>query len=233
MKTRLNAVIGSCLLLALSGASLAESQNRHGKAPAEAPDESSFWIDAATGNQYYVALQQPPGDNVAGAKQAPVAPISLPGTVVPAREVHVGPRVTGHVVEVLVEEGSQVNPDMAAEANAIQGESTPAKENATARLAAARKVYEMTMVRLKNHQAKMDVEQVALWSRRWLEAQGELATGKEQQSSAVEAHLGRMRDLEKFAKNLATTGQGLEADAVAAEFHRLEAERVLAQTKGK
>lgn len=130
---------------------------------------------------------------------------------------------------------AQVEIPVAPSAKALvetQAARTVTLENAQARLASAQKAYELALQQ-QTQLLAMDPEFLALWSRRWLEAQRELATSKDQQIAALEAHLGRLRNLEKFAKRLSATGQGRQTDAVVAEYHRLEAEQWLSQVKGK
>jgi hypothetical protein len=95
---------------------------------------------------------------------------------------------------------------------------------------AARKTYEMKMKRLRGAQGT--VEEVCLWSRRWLEAEQELGGGKERREAALRAHAARMKDLAKIAHALATTGQGLASDATGADFFLAQAELWLAREQG-
>ncbi len=99
-------------------------------------------------------------------------------------------------------------------------------------LEAARKVYEMDLARYRNAQL-VDPERLGHWSRRWLDAQLELATGKDDRLTAYREHLDRMRALERIAKSYAAAGQGLAADAIAAEYGRIQAELWLEQAKAK
>lgn len=88
----------------------------------------------------------------------------------------------------------------------------------------ARKLFEQFV---KRHQAgvgALAVEELALWSSRWLEAELDLAADATARATALKAHLDRMKDVEKQATALMKTGQGREADAVAGHYHRTQAE---------
>jgi hypothetical protein len=116
-------------------------------------------------------------------------------------------------------------------ARAGEGE---AAANAKARLEAARKVYEGYLDRYKRGEPQpLNAELLYRWSRRWLEAQQELATKKEGKVAAAEAHLTRMRGLEKYLRSAHKSGVAATFDVAGAEFYRLEAERWVAQGKGK
>jgi RNA polymerase sigma factor (sigma-70 family) len=94
----------------------------------------------------------------------------------------------------------------------------------------ARKVYEQDVRQLK---VAFDIaaEDVYRWSRRWLEAQMDLAVNKEERMAALRDHLGRMKDLEKVMTAAARAGQRREADAAAGRYYRAQAELWLARAK--
>jgi hypothetical protein len=107
--------------------------------------------------------------------------------------------------------------------------------NAKERAEAASKVYQGIFERSKiDPNAPLDPEKLYQWSRRWMEAEQETNEKKEDRIAAAEAHLQRMKTLEKYAlllqekKGLITT-----TEVAAQKFFRLEAERTLAQIKGK
>ena len=102
---------------------------------------------------------------------------------------------------------------------------------AKARLDAARQAYEGYWRRLRSDRGG-DPEKCYSWSRRWMEAQQALGAGKAAEQAA-QAHLERMKELEKLLAALARTGQGTQADADAAQYYRVEAEIWLSQVKGK
>jgi RNA polymerase sigma factor (sigma-70 family) len=99
-------------------------------------------------------------------------------------------------------------------------------------LTAARKTYEETMARYRNANLEGS-ESLYLWSRRWLEAQLDLAAAKDDRIAAYREHLDRMRSVEKIAKAFANAGQGRVSDASAAEYYRTQAEIWLEQAKAK
>jgi hypothetical protein len=114
-----------------------------------------------------------------------------------------------------------------------QGERQP-PGNAAARAAAARKVLKgMRERRQQDPAAPLDPEKQYLWSRRWMEADREVAATKAARLAAVEGHLARMRELEKIVTEFKGGGFMGATDLAAAEFYRLDAEAVLAQEKGR
>jgi hypothetical protein len=78
-----------------------------------------------------------------------------------------------------------------------------------------------------------DAENVALWSRRVLEAARPLCKDKETEVAAAQKHLDRMKELEEKAKKRFEAGAANRKDVLAAAYHRTEAEILLAQLKGK
>jgi hypothetical protein len=92
-------------------------------------------------------------------------------------------------------------------------------------------IYAQRMTRVLNNEEKIDVEDLALWSQHVLDAELDLAAGEGQRLPAYEAQLKRSTELARIAKAFAESGQGLESDAMAAEFYRLEAESQLAKAK--
>src|SRR5262245_47803858 len=71
----------------------------------------------------------------------------------------------------------------------------PAQALGEAKVQAARRAYEASVKALSAGHA--DAEKVYVWSRRLMEAQRGLAKKKADQVAAVEAHLGRMKELRK------------------------------------
>jgi hypothetical protein len=97
----------------------------------------------------------------------------------------------------------------------------------------ARKTYEGAMSRLKfglpNNAPGF--EDFYRWSRRWLEAQVDLASTKDARVAAYQEHVDRMRKLEQLAKGLKKSGTGLPADVSATGYYRSQAELWLEQAK--
>jgi hypothetical protein len=108
--------------------------------------------------------------------------------------------------------------------------------NAKARVEAARKVYQGMLERQKQVPGAFDAEKLYRWSRRWMEAQQDVSATKKNQVAAIEAHLDRMKRVEKTVKDLIKAGATSDLapfEAKAAEFYRLEAEKWLRKAKGK
>jgi hypothetical protein len=61
----------------------------------------------------------------------------------------------------------------------------------------------------------------------------QLRPDKGDRLAAIQSHLDRMREVERFAVTLAKTGQGTQDEATAAEYFRLEAELWLTKAKNK
>jgi hypothetical protein len=104
--------------------------------------------------------------------------------------------------------------------------------NARARREAARKVYEGTLARMKVDVNAQDFDRPCQWSRRWLEAERELAPAREDRAAAARAHLDRMTDLEALVRKLRDKGVATDTDLAVVEFYRLEAERWWAEAGG-
>jgi hypothetical protein len=109
----------------------------------------------------------------------------------------------------------------------------PEKSLKQALLEDARKVFEMNLARYQAGNGGLDVEAMSSWSTRWLEAEIDVAADATAKTSAFKAHLSRMKEVEKSATALAKTGQGREADALAARFFRNQAEIWLARGRTK
>ncbi len=76
------------------------------------------------------------------------------------------------------------------------------------------------------------LEAVYQWSRRWLEAETELAAKPEGRAAALKGHHDRMEALAKLARALHEAGDASQAQADAADFYRLEAAAWLEKAKG-
>jgi hypothetical protein len=69
------------------------------------------------------------------------------------------------------------------------------RNNAKARADAARKVYEGLLNRMRMDAGfKLDSDALYLWSRRWMNAQREVAASKAERTAAAEAHRTRPAD---------------------------------------
>jgi len=105
------------------------------------------------------------------------------------------------------------------------------RELLQARLEAARRAYDLTETLL--HTGKADFSELPLWSRRWLEAERALATTGADQVAALEAHLERMKALEKGVRKMMDVGFALPRDGAAATYYRVEAEVWLREVQGR
>jgi hypothetical protein len=109
-----------------------------------------------------------------------------------------------------------------------------AVENARARRDAARKVYKGILERAQvDTGAGLDPERICLWSRRWMEAERELAGDAEEKVAAVQGHLDRMKERETAVRKMVNSRLAAATDLAAQEFYRLEAERLLAEARAK
>jgi len=100
------------------------------------------------------------------------------------------------------------------------------------RLEAARSVFEVDLKRLKAAEMATD-ERLMWWSERWLNAELALSEKPAERTAALEAHVQRMKELERIFDGYAKTGQSRESDAQAATYFRAEAEIRLLEAGGK
>jgi hypothetical protein len=80
---------------------------------------------------------------------------------------------------------------------------------------------------------KATVEQVNAWSRRWMTAERDTSKKPQDQYAALEAHIGRLKQLEAAAQSQFEKKRAPASDASAAEYHRLDAELELSRAKNK
>jgi hypothetical protein len=116
------------------------------------------------------------------------------------------------------------------------GAETAGKQKpAEVRLEAAHHAYDESWRRFKPFDlSKGDGENVYRWSRRWMEAERDLATTKEQRVAAAKRHFERMKQLEQEVHNyglLHSTTPILEMAAT--KFYRAEAETWRAEENAK
>jgi hypothetical protein len=97
---------------------------------------------------------------------------------------------------------------------------------------AARKVYEEDLTRFRAAELAMD-ERLMWWSERWLNAELALSEKPAERTAAHEAHVKRLKELEKMFAHYAKIGQGRDSDARAATYFRAEAEIRLLEAAGK
>jgi hypothetical protein len=107
-------------------------------------------------------------------------------------------------------------------------------------LETARKVYELQLGRERLGDVRgsaVSDEDVNRWSRRWLDAQLNLADSTEKRIAAYNEHLERMRERESRAKKLFKAGESTPEQLATSEYFRIQAElwleRAKAQPAGK
>ena len=105
---------------------------------------------------------------------------------------------------------------------------TSAADIAKARSELAAKAFASALSRFEVGTA--NVEDVARWSLRWLDASLDGATGRAV-TTALAAHAARMKDLDDKAIAASNTGRTYTADADAAAYYRLEADLWVARGK--
>jgi phosphoserine phosphatase len=101
------------------------------------------------------------------------------------------------------------------------------------RMEAARDAYQFAWDEFKPFDlSKGDGEKVYRWSRRWMEAECDLATTKAERVAALQGHFERTKKLEEEVQ--AYTGSTIPFQQLAAtKFYRAEAETWLAEAKDK
>ena len=76
-----------------------------------------------------------------------------------------------------------------------------------------------------------DIEDLELWSQHVLQSELDTAKDAAGREAAHQAQLRRTSELARITKSYAQTGQGRQADALAAEWYRLDAESQLERAK--
>lgn len=100
------------------------------------------------------------------------------------------------------------------------------------RLEAARSVFEFDLKRFNAAEMPTD-ERLMLWSERWLNAELALSEKPADRTAAHEAHVERLKELEKIFDEYAKSGRSRKSDAQAAMSFRAEAEIRLLEERGK
>jgi len=128
---------------------------------------------------------------------------------------------------------SDDNPTPEEVETAIREKPFDAKKVAKEKLHASNNAYEIAWAQFKPFDlSKGDGEKVYRWSRRWMEAQRDMATNKIENLAAIKAHFDRMRRLEEEVQNYAR-GTIPFQQMEATRFYRAEAEAWLAEEKSK
>jgi hypothetical protein len=102
----------------------------------------------------------------------------------------------------------------------------PATDVRAAKVEVATVVFNQMMSRAMGAEG-YDIEDLELWSQHILQSQLDAAQDAAQRTAAHQAHLRRTTELARITKSYAKTGQGRPADALAAEWYRLDAESQL------
>jgi hypothetical protein len=105
------------------------------------------------------------------------------------------------------------------------------KKLAQARVEAAHKAYFGAVKLWIEFQPGVTQADVYTWSLRWLNAQRDQASKKEDRVSALSEHLKRMQELAQVVRKMFEGGRGSPLDSLAADFYLREAELRLAQAK--
>jgi hypothetical protein len=127
----------------------------------------------------------------------------------------------------LVLAGQALAPTAAQEAK--KEPKAPPWELAKAKVEAARKACQA--VALEYVAGKASMEQCHQWSRRWADAQREVSSKRTNLLEALEAHVMRMEELEKAARDKFDKQRAQVSEVYAAEYHRIEAELALSRAK--
>jgi hypothetical protein len=98
-----------------------------------------------------------------------------------------------------------------------------------ARLAAARDVFEGQMKLWQNGRAELD--DLPLWSRRWMDEEVRLAPDPAAWRAAIEAHLKRIQLIEAVADSMHKSARGTIVPVLKTRYDRLVAEEMLAEAK--
>jgi hypothetical protein len=124
---------------------------------------------------------------------------------------------------------------LSAKSSATGEKSVDAKEPAKECLDAARRAYEYAWNEFSPFDlSKGDGEKVYRWSRRWMEAERDMAANKAKRLAAFQSHLERMKILEKEVHDYGSLRSTIPVQQMAATtFYRAEAETWLAEEKAK
>jgi hypothetical protein len=112
-----------------------------------------------------------------------------------------------------------------------KGAGTDIKKLAQARVEAAHQAYNVAVKLWKDGQPGARPEDVYSWSARWLNAQRDLSSKKEDHVSALGEHLQRMQQVVGIARAFFKAGQGSPLGVAAAVYYLREAEFWLAQAQ--
>jgi hypothetical protein len=95
-----------------------------------------------------------------------------------------------------------------------------------ARFEVAKQVYET----MQPHRPE-SLEEMVVWSRRWMDEQIRLDPGASKRLAAIRDHLDRTRGLEALADQRHQAARGTLAETLKVRYFRLEAEEMLAELR--
>ena len=96
----------------------------------------------------------------------------------------------------------------------------------------ARQILDLLLTTYKNAEG-YDIDDLAFWSQRVVDADLAASADAEQRRTACEAHLARTSEIERIAASHYKNGLSAQTSALAAEYYRLDAETQLARAKRK
>lgn len=186
------------------------------------------------------ATPAPPAARAKAGPEARLAQAQAEADVARARAVVMQAEASLKQAEARLRQAKQALEDAAARAQAVPGlpGAPPANERDTPsaralaemRLAAARKMYEGAMERMRLG-ASVSNEYLYLWSRRWLDAERAVSRTAAERRDAAAGHLKRMQPLDDLAKRRVKVGDLSVAELPETEFYRVEAELWLAEER--
>lgn len=106
----------------------------------------------------------------------------------------------------------------------------PAAAVDAVKIKVATEVFDQMMSRAMGAEG-YDIEDLELWSQHVLQSELDAVKDAAGREAAHQAHLRRTTELARITKSYAQTGQGRQADALAAEWYRLDAESQLERAK--
>ncbi len=96
----------------------------------------------------------------------------------------------------------------------------------------AQKTYRLDLERMRVGQT-VEPEHLYRWSRRWLDAQRDVAANPGERVTAYAEHLKRMESVAAMVRAQVQAGKATAADGAAADYYRAQAELWLEQAKAK
>jgi hypothetical protein len=102
------------------------------------------------------------------------------------------------------------------------------------RIEAAQKTFELLFKPYRSGVgSRPEAERVYHWSRRWVEAELDIAYEKAERIAAYEKHQARMKELQEDIKAAQSAGRALPAQSAAVDYYRAEAGFWLTRAKSE